>query len=441
MERIWQIAYMTTSHPHPSTLTRMACIVVGILCVGALAYPPLPLLTLLGDSEQYREASDLLLSGGLPGSSGSSSNATHIASVLRPPLFPLLFALASHLPGISPDTGLVALHICFGALLLVTAPLLLQRTTSPLVSVIATGLGIYSVKQVAWGIMSEWLGMSMVTVTSLLYLAWLSRPSPRLALTTSVCASLAVLTRAALLLWIALLPFMVLQAQRGGRRVTAAAVVTGLLPLFVWGSFNHHRTGTFSIVPYEGLNLLATARTLGPIPLESSDSEEQLSLIRVLNEHGVTVADSALEPDSVHRWEGEFYGAFHTNFNITTEAIRSLRDSSGLRPSLLAARGLREHAERYRRFLRGGARSLVNEYLPLILACIVAAMWLARRAPGTSRWALGVGTVCVVSLGYLTVIFGTMLWLHRYFVPIQPILLICMTISTVRLLVTFSPRS
>ncbi|MEN9845022.1 MAG: hypothetical protein RIS36_169, partial [Pseudomonadota bacterium] len=359
------------------------------------------------------------------------------ATPLRPPLFPLLLAVTSYPSGIDSDTSLIVAHIGIGALVIAATFLLMAGSTPPLLCVFAAGFSLYSAKQVGWGIMSEWLGMSLLFLAVTLYLGWTSRPSSRRALAVSICLSLAMFTRVAFLPWLALPFFIILQAPRGGRRVTATAVTAGLVPLLMWSAINLHRVGTFSILPHERLNLLATARSLGPIPCASSDTEEQRYLITLMNERGTTVSDAGLEPDKVHTWDGEFYGAFHANFNLATDALYGRENPASVRSTALAARALSAYTDRYRRFLRGGIHTLLIECMPLVLSCMVVAGWIMRRDPIQARRALGVITVCVVSLGYLAAIFGTMLWLRRYFVPIQPILLFCLTISVATLLKTF----
>jgi len=432
---------MPNQVPQSAFATRVACILFAVLSVIALAYPPLPILTLLGDSAQYQEAAERIFSPSLFDIDDTTGDRPHIATSLRPPLFPLLLALASRLPGLTHSDSLVALHIILGAVLVGATPLILTRHFQPLLVVVATGFSIYSAKQVAWGVMSEWLAMVFLFLSCVSYLSWISHTSARRAFVTSLCASLAVLTRAAALPWLLLLPCMVMQAPRGTRRNTVAALAGGLVPLLIWGAINIHRTGSFSLVPYEGLNLLATARSLGPIPLNPDDTGPQRHLITTLNEHGREVSDTALTAHEVHRWEGEFYDAFHANFTNTTRAIESYGTTTALRPGDISARALRAHAERYQRFLRGGVYTLVTEYAPLILACMVTATWLALRAPQYARWGLGVVTLCVIAIAYLTIIFGSMLWLPRYFTPVKPILLFCLVTSTSLLIRALARRA
>jgi 4-amino-4-deoxy-L-arabinose transferase-like glycosyltransferase len=427
--------------PQPvSRTTRIACFIVAILSVASLAYPPPPVLTLLGDSEQYRQAGEALLSGDIFRPFNEQVRTSHIAVSLRPPLFPLLLGITTHLPLLHPDTALITAHIVLGCLLLVAATVALWGSVNPLLTTLATGFALYSVKQAAWGIMSEWLAMCLLFLAALLYLAWISRASPWLALAVALCLSLAILTRAALLPWFALPLIMILQAPRGTHRVTALAISAGLLPLFLWGAVNLHRTGTFSVLPYEGLNLFATARSLGTIPPAPNDSDPDRRLITDINERGITAPDTAFTPTGVHRWEGEFYGAFHINFNVTTDTLRYLTMPHAGRPYSLATRGLRAHTDRYRRFLWGGVIALTCDYLPLIVLCAIATVWLAQRTPQTARWALGVITLCVISLTYLIVIFSPMLWLHRYIIPAQPILVFCLAVSATRLVGTLLQR-
>jgi len=419
------------------TTIRLLCALCAALSIAALAFPPLPLLTLLADSDQYRQMSEAIFSGEIFNTPSDAPERQHLASSLRPPLFPLLLGIASHLPGLAPEVALVVLHITLGAFVLTTALLGMRGVIHPLLTIVATGVALYSAKQVAWGVMSEWLATLWLFLACTAYLTWLSRPSSKLALSVSLCASLAILTRSALLPWLAIPLFMMLQAPQGRHRVTATALLTGLLPLFLWGAINFSRTGTLAIVPYEGLNLVATARSLGSIPSDSRDSEEQQRLITAINAQGVTVPDSALQPMEVHRWDGEFYRAFHTNFDQVTGVMQSLPNATTARPTSIAARGLLTHPDRYRLFLRGGVHTLATQYLPLVALCLIAALWLWRRAPHYARWSLGVITIAAVALGYLFIIFTSMLWLHRYFIPVQAILLFCLVVSGVRLVGTF----
>ncbi|MEY4667882.1 MAG: hypothetical protein RL518_581, partial [Pseudomonadota bacterium] len=340
-----------------------------------------------------------------------------------------------------PTTALIILHLLIATLIVFAAPLLLRQTIPPPLTMIATWVALYSAKQTAWGLMSEWLAMSYLLLSCMLYLSWLSRPTVLRAFGVSLLISLALLTRSALLPWAALLMFMPLQAPRGIGRTTAVALCAGLLPILLWCSVTLQRAGSFSLAPYEGLNLLATARSLGPLPLKGTDSERTRSVITYLNERGVTASDTALVAADVHRWEGEFYGVFHSNFNRAVEALQHSEGHDPLRPLEIAANSLRAHPDRYRLFARGGVRTLIMEYMPLIIACAALSFWLVRRDSRYTRWSIGVATICVVALGYLTTIFGTMLWLHRYIIPAQSVLLFCTVISTARLINTCTGSS
>jgi hypothetical protein len=95
----------------------------------------------------------------------------------------------------------------------------------------------------------------------------------------------------------------------------------------------------------------------------------------------------------------------------------------------LATRTLLRYPQSYRLFLRGGIHTLMAEYAPLIATCLITAGVLAARGRRYWRWALGVSTLCVISLGYYATILGMMLWLHRYTMPVQPVILVCLLIS------------
>ncbi|MEN9845749.1 MAG: hypothetical protein RIS36_896, partial [Pseudomonadota bacterium] len=70
---------------HITLTTRMTSLVVGILWIVALAYPPMPVITLIGDSDQYRQAARELLLEPPLSTQHVVSPTPHIATPLRPP--------------------------------------------------------------------------------------------------------------------------------------------------------------------------------------------------------------------------------------------------------------------------------------------------------------------------------------------------------------------
>jgi hypothetical protein len=253
--------------------------------------------------------------------------------------------------------------------------------------------------------------------------------SSRKAFVAASLLSLSVLTRSALLPFLLLLPFMILQSPRGRRSATATAVGIGLVPLCVWGAVQLSRSGAVSFARYEGLNLLATARSFGPIPLEQEDTEIERRVITFINEHGVTTHSGDLTGSDVHRWEGPFYHNFHSNFTTVVKGLRIVGPSYEFPAAKLATRTLQRYPEPYRLFLRGGVHTLLVDYMPLLVTCLITTGALVAKARRYWRWALGVFTMCVISLGYYSMILATMLWVHRYAVPVQPVILMCLLTS------------
>ncbi len=419
---------MTSSRPHTPPLHTPSgiffCLIVA-LSVFALAYPPIPVLTLIVDSDQYREMAEQLFSGD---GSRTHEERSH-TPLLRPPLFPLLVGIARSLPGQHLDHALIFLHVVLGGCVLILSPFLLRRTAPVHLAAFAVGLSLYSAKQVAWGIMSEWLAMCCLFTACMFYLSWITATSSRNSLLAAFFLSLAVLTRSALLPFLCLLPFMILQSPPGRRRVTATAISIGLLPLCVWGVVQFSRTGSASFARYEGLNLLATARSFGPIPIKQEDTEMERRVITFINEHGVTARSDDLSGHDVHRWEGPFYHIFHSNFSTSVRGLNIFGASNDIHVTKLATRTLESYPQSYRLFLRGGIRTLLVDYAPLIAICLITTGALVAKARRYWRWALGISTLCVISLGYYVTILGTMLWLHRYTMPVQPVILVCLLTS------------
>ncbi|MEY4668431.1 MAG: hypothetical protein RL518_1130, partial [Pseudomonadota bacterium] len=118
--------------------TPALCALVAALTLLTLAYPPLPILTLLSDSDQYRQMGEALLGGHFFEHDAPQVDSHHIATLLRPPLFPLLLGLASKIPAIDPTTALIILHLLIATLIVFAAPLLLRQTIPPPLTMIAT---------------------------------------------------------------------------------------------------------------------------------------------------------------------------------------------------------------------------------------------------------------------------------------------------------------
>lgn len=413
--------------------------IVIVSCL-ALAFPPLPLLTLMADSEQY-EAMSREISSGTFLQPLDLSQRSHLASAMRPPLYPLLLVAAHHIPGLNANDALISLHILLGCSILATTPWVLRRVIPPPITACATGIALLSAKQVAYGAMSEWLTMSLLFLSFISYILWRERQTSAGASVTIGLVSLAILTRTAVVPWLALFPIMLVQSDTKKRWSTVRGVGLGLLPLFAWATVNLTRLDAFTLGKYEGLNLLATARSLGAIPLSPDDPQETRNVIEYINTHGITPSPNAFEREVVHQWDGEYYAAFHKNFDTSCDAVITKQSANLPGAAALAARSITAHRDNYRAFVRGGLYTFSRDYAPLIALCLIASLWLARRTPSMSVWSSSVTTVCALSLIYLGSVFGTILWLHRYIMPIQPVLVFCTIVSAARLITSFRGSS
>jgi hypothetical protein len=369
------------------------------------------------------------------------SHRASLAAAMRPPLYPLLLGLAHRIPGMSSDEALVLLHLLIGGCILALTPWLLRKLLPPPLCACATGIALLSAKQVAYGEMSEWLAMSLVFACFVSYVLWRMRPTCAGCARTIALLSLSILTRSALMPLLCLAPCMVLQSNMGRRLSTVGGVMIGLLPLAAWATVHLARLDSWSLGNYEGLNLLATARSLGTIPSSPHDPTETTAFITYLNTHGVTPSLKGFAPRTVHAWDGEFYDAFHANFDTVGDAVILHGATMPVRAGNLAARSISAHRDNYRSFLAGGWYTFSRSYAPLIVLCLITTVWLSRRDPSVKVWSSTALTLCALSLAYLASVFCTVLWLHRYIVPIQPVLLFCTVVSTARLLATFREKN
>ena len=206
-------------------------------------------------------------------------------------------------------------------------------------------------------------------------------------------------------------------------------IALGLVPLMSWSAIQTHRFGSFSIGAYEGLNLLATARSLGTIPIAENDSTETKLVLERLNARGVTATKAGMSPAAVHAWDGEFYAAFHNNFDELCAAFQSLAPHGHLSAPRLAARGFLAHAGGYGAFLLGGSSTFISDYAALPLLCLTVAAWIVILVPHERPLATVTITVSMMTIVYLVTIFGSILWLHRYVVPVQPVLIFLASLS------------
>ena len=394
--------------------------VITIACSWALlVYPPMPTYTLLGDSEQYRSSAETILSGELLTPIDLASTP-HLATAMRPPLFPFLVALARVNPLLAYPSSLVALHALIALALMVLAPIQLRRFAPPAAIALFMGIALNSAKQMLWAETSEWLALSLLITSTILLMSSMERFTRSSAFATALTLSLAALTRTALIPFLLAIPIIGATAPRPQRRRTITALSLGVAPLLLWCAAQYHRVGVFSIGAYEGLNPLATARSLGTLPEAPADSPGTRGLIAILNERGLTVSDHALSLRATHLWDGEFYGAFHHNFDLTCAAIKQAEPGKPPSSTAVAIRGFTAHPARYLRFIGSGIMTLARDYLPVVLPCLASAAWLRRRDRGARPLATVACILCCLSLLYLCTVFATMLWLPRYFLPLQP---------------------
>ena len=408
-----------------------ATIAVIALSYCLLAYPSVPLLPLITDSDQYTRMSRAFLTADFYRAFDGAEVPLTLS--LRPPMYPLMLLLADHLPGVAFEDGIVFMHLLLALSVLVVAPYVLRNVLPPLLTALATGIALYSNKQMIYCHMSEFLSSLFLLGTLFSLILWFWEPSPKRAAATILFVSFSILTRLALLPWLGLIVVLVCFAPRGKRALTCGGVFLGLVPLLLWASFNLYRLGTFSFGAHGGYMYVASARTLGEIPHSENDSADVTSLINHLNGEGRGVSEFGWRPERVQEWEGEYYQAYHWNFGLAWGPLKLEVVKVSAFP--LFIRAVRAHSDRYLCFLKGSLYTVAHRYALLIVACSLAQILLCRQFPRYQGFAAANVVACVCSLLYMGSIFGTFLWVHRYFTSIQPTLMFSV-FSTVGLLIS-----
>lgn len=381
-----------------------------------LAYPSLPLLPLITDSDQYTRMSRALVRSEFYRAFDGAEVPLTLS--LRPPMYPLMLLVADHLPGIGFEDGIVLVHLFLALAVLVVAPYVLRTVLPPIVTVFATGMALYSNKQMIYCHMSEFLSSLFLLTALFSLMLCLTEPSAKRIASTILSVSLSILTRLALLPWIGVLIVLAFFVPGPKRSCVLAAVIIGLLPLVLWASFNLYRLGTFSFGAHGGYLFVAAARTLGDIPHEPEDSEALTNLIDRLNNEGHGVSEEGWRSERVQQWEGEYYQATHWNFGL---AWGPLRPEVGKISALgLFLRAVRAHRDTYLSFLKGSLYAFTHQYALLIVACLLTQIVIIRQIPRYKAVAVANMVSCGCGLLYMGSIFCTFLWVHRYFTSIQP---------------------
>jgi hypothetical protein len=408
------------------------------LWMTALAYPPFHVLRLLTDSEQYEQAAQQIESGELFRASPEHKPSLGVA--IRPPVYPLALIAARLLGRGNLEAGIVGVHLVAALLCLFAAKILLRSYIHPLVAVAATGFALFSSKQIMWSHMSEWLAACWMLLVWLGFARWCFERTPRNAGIISISLCMMILTRIAMATWVFLVPLVVLFAPKGLRIRHAVVACIWLLPLVAWAWFNQQRLGVFTLSPHGAYQLVATARTLGEIPVDGSDSPEVRHLVESINQAGQTPPDESMIPERVHEWNGAFYFAYHHNFDVSC----ALMYQSTLDPTLMTKvartllwRTISAHRDRYQNFLLGSIHRFVFDYGSELLACLLTSLMLLYRR-GRREPLVYAGIVMVFGATiYMWLFFGNALWVHRYFVPIQPALFTATVLSLAAIVTSY----
>ena len=341
---------------------------------------------------------------------------------MRPPIYPLLLAVVQALSLSDVKSSIVVAHVLITAGVLFFVCRVLKNVMPTWKVALGAGAALYATKPIAWAHMSEWVALSLLFAGGSAFIAWNVKPSARLAFSATALISGAVLTRIALTPFLLLPALLMCVASREARRATFGAVLMGLLPLLVWSSLNVLRLGSFGLGPHSGCALAAGARTLGPIPIRQEDSPLTVHFLDSLNTSGISVAPMGWAPSAVHKWDGEYYAAYHRNFDASCGLFRALPPKS-VHAFSIFVRAVAAYPHYYRAFLAGSVYTFCSDYALLFIAAILVILTLVTRRGSYRNLSIASALITITTLCYTASIFLTILWVHRYIVPVQPIML------------------
>jgi len=395
--------------------------IIGAIAVSLflLAYPPVPSISLLTDSDQYKEMSDALLTAKFY--KAYDGTELPLTLSLRPPMYPLMLLIAKSLSQHRLEHGIALTHLFLCFLTLTIAPFVLRSVLSPFITVCATGIALYSNKQLVYCHMSEFLASILILFAFFSLIRLCYSPSLRKSAALTCLVSLAILTRLALLPWLSLVaiaPWLASKAKRGS---VMLGIFIGIAPLLLWAAFNLYRLDSFSLGAHGSYLYVAAARTLGEIPLYAEDTAHTSLLIKEFNHQGRGVSPQGWAPEKVQRWEGEYYWAHHWNFDLAIGSLRPLIPKTS--PLQLLLRTIGAHPNNYVALLRGSLYTILSEYALIITVSILIQLIILFKLPRYKPLALASLAICTSSVLYMGSIFIAFLWVHRYFTSVQPVLI------------------
>jgi len=255
----------------------LVCSIVLLNMLGA----PRVLRSVPNDSLHYAAFAQAISTGQLFTLHGAEVPA---ALSVRTPGYPLVMLGGSLVTGDLRD-GYRLAHAVGAVATTLGVPLLLAPVCATWISAPAVAGALWISRTGYHRPLTEW--------TATLLLLWLfafcaryaQAPSKRRLLWLGLAASLAVLTRPALLPVLALpLIFAVIPWGSTPRRASWVAVLS-LFPVLLWMSFNLYRLDSFTLTPFAGVNLFGAARIVGTAAPDPADDPAMAAFVEHINQH------------------------------------------------------------------------------------------------------------------------------------------------------------
>lgn len=187
----------------------------------------------------------------------------HWPSVIRTPAFPAMLALSQAFVGDNP-AAVILVHLILATLALVSFVLRFKKYLAPSLLVFLSLLSFWLWREYYSVVLSEWSAFCAL----LIFLSFVPQSyvecSPIRLFLLGILLSFLVLIRPAFLSCLLVVALIViLVVKRSERRRVCVGLLLGLLPLFLWCTFNSYRLGTFNVAAFTGHNIFGVATLIG----------------------------------------------------------------------------------------------------------------------------------------------------------------------------------
>lgn len=315
-------------------------------------------------------------------------------SVIRTPGYPALLALSQSLVGENP-ASIVLVHGSLALLTMVLIVLRFKKYVAPILLVLLTCFAFWLWREYYRTVLSEWTALCGLLLLLCAVPQNTFECSPKRVLVFGILLSLLVLTRPALIaLLILAVLFIAFIVERQERRQVSVGLLLGLMPLFLWCTYNSYRIGTFNVAAFNGHNLFGVASLLGHAEFKREEWPDLYRFSTWVNNYKLPRA--GMEHEYVAGLPGNYFNSPY-NHNVYQVALEFEKERNHPRQYLdemmsdYAKDVLISNPIGYFKFILAGLGSLQRDCWLLIVSAVMLVMLARSGHPLTIVLAAALG--------------------------------------------------